>query len=105
MRLVTLLLVCAMPVISVDALAFNAQKVLKKQGCLKCHAISRSKDGPSIKDISKKYRQETDGIAKLRTHLTSSPEIEVDGKKEKHKQFESKSDSDLDDVIEWILSK
>ncbi len=89
----------------IDAQAFNAQKTLKKQGCLKCHAISRKKDGPSIKEIAKKYRSEENGTAKLREHLTLSPDIEVDGKSEKHKKFKSKSDTDMDAVIEWILSK
>lgn len=88
-----------------DVFALNVQKELKKQGCLKCHAISRSKDGPSIKEISKKYSEEEGGPAKLREHLLSSPEIEVDGKKEKHKQFESDDEGDLDKVVEWILSK
>ena len=88
-----------------EAFAINVQKTLQKQGCLKCHAISRKKDGPSIEDIAAKYREEEDGVAKLHEHLTSAPEIEVDGKKEKHKQFEAKSDSDLDEVVEWILSK
>ena len=81
------------------------QKTLQKQGCLKCHAISRKKDGPSIKETAEKYRQKENGKEALRKHLTSSPEIEVDGKKEKHKKFESKSDGDLDAVIEWILAK
>ncbi len=90
---------------SVEAFAINAQKTLQKQGCLKCHAISRKKDGPSIKEIAKKYREEESGTAKLREHLTLSPDIEVDGKTEKHKKFKSKSDSDMDAVIEWILSK
>jgi len=88
-----------------EALALNVQKTLQKQGCLKCHAMSRKKDGPSIKEIAAKYREQEGGVAKLHEHLTSSPEIEVDGKKEKHKQFEAKSDSDLDEVVEWILSK
>lgn len=88
-----------------EALALNVQKTLQKQGCLKCHAISRKKDGPSIEDISAKYRKEENGAAKLHEHLTLEPEIEVDGKKEKHKKFEAKSSSDLDEVVEWILSK
>lgn len=87
-----------------SAHALNAQKELQKQGCLKCHAISRKKDGPSIKETAEKYRSLDNGVEALRTHLTSSPEIEVDGKKEKHKMFEAKSDGDLDAVIEWILS-
>lgn len=95
----------ALSLTPMDAQAFNAQKTLKKQGCLKCHAISRKKDGPSIKEIAKKYRDEEGGTAKLREHLTLSPDIEVDGKTEKHKKFESKSDTDMDAVIEWILSK
>ncbi len=89
----------------ITAHALNVQKELQKQGCLKCHAISRKKDGPSIKETAKKYRSEVNGREMLRGHLTSAPEIEVDGKKEKHKMFEPKDDGDLDAVINWILSK
>tara|TARA_R110001583_G_scaffold58732_8_gene174889 strand:- start:2419 stop:2760 length:342 start_codon:yes stop_codon:yes gene_type:complete len=94
----------ALSLTPVDAQALNVQKELQKQGCLKCHAISRQKDGPSIKETAKKYRELENGKEALRAHLTSAPEIEVDGKKEKHKMFEPKSDGDLDEVIEWILS-
>lgn len=90
---------------SVEAYALNVRKEMKKQDCFKCHAISREKDGPSIKEISAKYNGEENPFETLRTHLTSSPEIEVDGKKEKHKQFEADSEDDLKEVIEWILSK
>ncbi|WP_210394541.1 c-type cytochrome [Motiliproteus sediminis] len=87
------------------AMAINVQKTLQKQGCLKCHAISRKKDGPSIKEIAEKYREQENGAVALREHLTSEPEIEVDGKKEKHKKFEADEPSDLDAVVEWVLSK
>ncbi len=90
--------------VSVDVAAINVQKMLKNQGCLKCHAISRQKDGPSIKKLAAKYRDDLEATVKLRTHLTSSPEIGVEGKVEKHKQFEPKSATDLDEVIRWIRS-
>ncbi|WP_207063610.1 c-type cytochrome [Motiliproteus sp. SC1-56] len=90
--------------VSVEAFALNVRKEMKKQDCFKCHAISREKDGPSIKDIAAKYKDEENPFEALRTHLTSSPEIEVDGKKEKHKQFEADSEEDLKEVIDWILS-
>ena len=106
MRLTSLIispLFLALSLSPLSAHALNVQKELQKQGCLKCHAISRDKDGPSIKDTAKKYRELENGTEALRAHLTSAPEIEVDGKKEKHKMFEPKSDGDLDGVIEWIL--
>lgn len=90
--------------VSINVAAFNVQKTLKKQGCLKCHAISRQKDGPSIKEIAAKYLNDKEATAKLGAHLTSSPEIEVEGKVEIHKQFKPKSETDLDEVIRWILS-
>lgn len=104
-KLISGLLFLGVSIGSVEAYALNVQKTLKKQGCLKCHAISRKKDGPSIKEISAKYKKEENGTEKLRTHLTESPDVEVDGKMEKHKKFEPKSEGDLNEVIEWILSK
>lgn len=102
--LLTTPLVIALAFTAFEAQAFDARKELQKQGCLKCHAISRKKDGPSIKETAEKYRDDPQALVHLREHLTSSPEIEVDGKKEKHKQFEPKKDGDLDKVLEWILS-
>ncbi len=107
MRLTSLIippLFLALSLSPLSAQALNVQKELQKQGCLKCHAISRDKNGPSIKDTAKKYRELDDGIAALRAHLANTTDIEVDGEKEQHKMFESKSDGDIDDVIEWILS-
>jgi cytochrome c len=34
----------------------QAEAVLKKSGCMKCHAVSAKKEGPSFKDVAAKYK-------------------------------------------------
>ncbi|RRJ82973.1 c-type cytochrome [Aestuariirhabdus litorea] len=89
---------------SIEAHAINAQRELQKQGCLKCHAVSRKKDGPSLKEIAAKYKDDSEAMAKLKEHASSSPEIEVNGKKETHKKLELEG-ADLDEVLTWILTR
>ena len=87
---------------AVDADA--AQAVLKKSDCLKCHATDKKKDGPSYKETAKKYKGKADAEEKLTKHITSSPMIEIDGKKEEHKAIKTKDAAEIKNVVQWILS-
>ena len=48
----------------------QAQEVLKAKGCLTCHDVEKKKMGPSLKDISAKYKAdkaaESTLVAKLK---------------------------------------
>ena len=82
----------------------EAAKALAKQNkCTKCHSVDKKKDGPSFKETAAKYTGKPDAVAKLYTHLTTSPEIEVDGKKEEHTAVKA-SDAEIKNLIAWILS-
>jgi cytochrome c len=72
-----------------DAKAGEA--AIKKAGCLKCHAVSADKDGPSFKKSAAKYKGEP---AKLEAFLKSG--------KDKHPVV--KSDADLKNIAAYILS-
>jgi cytochrome c len=87
---------------AVDADA--AQALLKKSDCMKCHAIDKKKDGPSFKDTAKKYKGKADAEDKLVKHITTSPMIEIDGKKEEHKAVKSKDAAEVKNAVQWILS-
>ncbi len=87
---------------AVDADA--AQASLKKSDCLKCHALDKTKAGPSFKDIAKKYSGQAGAEAKLTTHITTTPTITMDGNKEEHKPMKSKDAAEIKNVVQWILA-
>ncbi|APV50096.1 class I cytochrome c [Betaproteobacteria bacterium GR16-43] len=82
-----------------------AQALVKKSGCLNCHSVDKKKDAPSYKDIAAKYKGKPDAEAKLVTHLTTNPKIEVDGKKENHDSLKTKDGAEVKNVVGWILSR
>ena len=88
--------------LAVDADA--AQALMKKSDCFKCHAIDKKKDGPSYKEVAKKYKGKPDAEDKLTKHVTSKPMIEVDGKKEEHKAVKSTDPAEIKNMVDWILS-
>lgn len=82
-----------------------AEALVKKSKCLTCHSVAKKKDGPAFKETAAKYKGKPDAEQKLFTHLTTSPEIEVDGKKERHDNLKTKNDADVKNVVQWILSR
>jgi len=82
-----------------------AQALLKKSDCLKCHAVDKKKDGPSFKETAKKYKGKADAEDKLTKHITTSPMIEIDGKKEEHKALKTKDAGEIKNVVQWILAQ
>lgn len=87
---------------AVDAEA--AQALMKKSDCFKCHSVDKKKDGPSYKEVAKKYKGKPDGEEKLIKHITTRPMIEIDGKKEEHKAIKSTDPAEVKNVVDWILS-
>ncbi len=82
-----------------------AQKLMKKSGCLKCHALSAKKEGPPFKETAAKYKGKADAEAAVFKHLTTNPMIEVDGNKERHEGLKTKKDDDVKNVVQYILSR
>ena len=82
-----------------------AQSLLKKNDCLKCHAVDKKKDGPSFKETAAKYKGKADAEQKLFTHMTTSPKIKVDGKEEEHKSIKSAKEEEVKNLVQWILSR
>lgn len=89
---------------SLAADADAAQATLKKSDCLKCHAVDKKKDGPPFKETAKKYKGKADAEDKITKHITTSPMIEIDGKKEEHKALKTKDAAEIKNVVQWILS-
>lgn len=83
-----------------------ARKLAKDNNCFRCHAVEREKDGPAWSSIGAKYRQKPDGDAKLMHHLTSAPKIKLkeQGTEEEHKIAKFRSEDQLRNLVQWILS-
>lgn len=82
-----------------------AQALMKKSGCLKCHAVSAKKEGPPFQETAAKYKGKADAEDALFKHLTSNPKIKVDGKEELHDALKTKNEADVRNVVKYILTR
>lgn len=82
-----------------------AESLARKNGCLKCHAIDKKKDGPSIKEIAGKWKGKADAEQKLSTHITTTPKVKIDGKEEEHEPIKTKNSGEIQNLIQWMLSR
>ena len=97
-------LLCS-PLASAAADATAAQALAKKEGCLKCHAIDKKKEGKPLKEISAKYKGQADAQAKVLHHITAGDKVKfADGTEEDHKVIKTKDKAELSNLIAWILS-
>ena len=55
----------------VPSIVFANEDLLKKNGCIACHAVDKKLVGPSFKDISLKYKSKKDGAAYLAGKIRS----------------------------------
>src|SRR5690242_10406567 len=89
---------------AVDADAAN--KIVKEDGCTKCHSVDKDKKGPSFKKTAAKYKGKADAEAKLVTFLTTGPKVKMDdGTEEEHKQVKAKDPAQVKNLVQWILSQ
>ena len=87
---------------AVDADA--AKALFKDNDCTKCHAVDKTKKGPSLKKIA--AGQKTDGQEKIIKNITTGPKIQFeDGSEEKHKIIDTKDPKELKNLADWILSQ
>ena len=83
-----------------------AQALAKKSGCLKCHAVDKSKKGPSFQKTAAKWKGKADAEAKLTDNITKSPKVKFeDGSEEEHKVVESKDPKEIKNLVQWILAQ
>jgi cytochrome c len=93
------------PAVAAGVDAEAAQKLAKKNNCFKCHAIDKTKKGPSYKKIAAKYKGKPEGEAKLIENFTTEPMVKMeDGTEEKHKVIDTKDEKQLKNLAQWILS-
>jgi cytochrome c len=83
-----------------------AQALAKKNDCFKCHAIDKTKKGPSYKKIAAKYKGKADGEEKAIKNFTTGPKVKLeDGTEEDHKIIDTKDTKELKNLAQWILSQ
>jgi len=89
---------------AVDADAANA--LAKRNDCFKCHAIDKTKKGPSYKKIAAKYKGKPEGEDKAIKNMTTGPKVKLeDGTEEEHKVIDTKDPNELKNLAQWILSR
>lgn len=91
--------------VKVDSVA--AKKLARKDSCLRCHHVSRKKEGPSYQSIAYKYRDKPEAADKLVKHITAGEDrVKLsDGHEELHK-FDNKHDlGQIKNLINWILAQ
>jgi cytochrome c len=82
-----------------------AKALAKKNDCFKCHAIDKTKKGPSYKKIAEKYKGKADAENKVLKHLTSGEKVKLeDGTEEDHKIIDTKDLNEQKNLVDWILS-
>jgi cytochrome c len=90
-----------------DVDADAALSLAKKNDCMKCHAIEKTKKGPSYKKVAAKYKGKTaEGEEKILKNLTTGPKVKLeDGTEEEHKIIDSKDPKAIKNLIDWILAQ
>lgn len=90
-------------VMAVDAEA--AKTLARQNGCFKCHAVDKKKDGPSYKEVADKYRGKAKAEERLITHITTGEKAKFpDGHEEDHKIIKTKDMDQIKNLVNWILS-
>ena len=94
----------SLPAAAVDADAAN--KMIKDNGCTKCHSVDKSKKGPSFQKTAAKYKGKPDAEAKLLDMVTKSPKVKMDdGTEEEHKAVKSTDMAQVKNMVQWILAQ
>lgn len=81
-----------------------ARSLAKRSDCFKCHTVDQKKDGPSYREVAKKWRGKADAEAKLFTHMTTSPKVKIDGEEENHQMVKTKNEAEIYNLIRFILA-
>lgn len=83
-----------------------AKALGKRNDCFKCHAVDKTKKGPSYQKIAAKYKGKADAEEKMMKNITTGPKVKLeDGSEEDHKIIDSKDPQELKNLIDWIRSR
>lgn len=83
-----------------------AKALAKRNDCFKCHAVDKTKKGPSYKKIAAKFKGKADAEEKIMKNITTGPKVKLeDGSEEDHKIIDTKDPKELKNLIDWIRSR
>jgi len=83
-----------------------AMALAKKNDCTKCHAVDKTKKGPSYKKVAAKYKEKKLGEKDAIKQMTEGKKVKLeDGSEEDHKIIETKDPKELSNLAQWILSR
>ena len=83
-----------------------AMALMKESGCTKCHAVDKTKKGPSFKKTAEKYKGKADGFDKLHKWITEPHKAKMeDGTEEDHKVIKSNDEKAIKNVNDFILAQ
>lgn len=83
-----------------------AKALAKKNDCFKCHAVDKTKKGPSYKKVALKYKGKADAEAALITNITTGPKVKLeDGTEENHKIIDTQDQGAITNLVNWILAQ
>lgn len=86
-----------------NALAEDGATLAKKSNCTTCHAVDKKVLGPAFKDIAEKYKSEQNAQAMLEKKVRGGGSGAW-GKMPMPATAKSVSDSDIKDIVQWVLS-
>jgi len=93
----------APPAGAVDAEA--AKTLARQSNCFKCHATDKKKEGPSLKDISAKFKGKPDAVDTVTKWVTTPSKAKfADGHEEDHPALKTKDAGQVKNLVDWILS-
>jgi cytochrome c len=107
----TLAIVASAVLLSFSASAFAqddtaVRSLLKKSNCMKCHAETRSREGPSFQRIAEKYRGKSDAEALLTRYVSTVVRIrDRDGIEDDHEPLKTNDPAEIRAVVRWILAR
>ena len=81
----------------------SAEAMMKKDGCIACHAIDKKVVGPAYQEVAAKYKADKDALAKLSDKVKKGgtgvwgqipmpPNVQV-------------PDADIKELVSWILTQ
>ena len=82
-----------------------ARRLAQKNNCMRCHSLTRQKEGPTYAEVAVKYRTNADAEERLYEHLVRGESIMADGHKEHHKIIRAQSPEQIRNLVHWILAQ
>ncbi len=83
-----------------------AIKLARSKSCLRCHGVSKRKEGPSYASVAKVYKNDKDAEEIIYKQITESPKVKLrDGHKELHKAIQDMPKEQIMNLVHWILAQ